>query len=235
MSVATCETQSLTMSGNSPVEPVELPVEVTENAARAVRDIVDRQRIQCLEQYAPDLVATYQSLKAEKGEAPTLQELAGSAGMTVQDLQAKFGAVAFAKKEQLPAEYREFARELSAANGRAPTSAELAARGGVSEEEFLAKLGSSATTILGKIYLRLRTVGAGCSGMEDKLDIDPEYKEARDSLFDFHGVPVIIDKRSLLYVAGAKVDYHNELNRSGFSITNPRRKTTCGCGSSYSM
>ena len=86
-----------------------------------------------------------------------------------------------------------------------------------------------------KLYLRLRVVGGGCSGFQNKLDLDPEVKEKVDEVFDFHGVPVVVDRKSLLYLGDATVDYHDELNRSGFSITNPQAKSTCGCGSSYSM
>jgi iron-sulfur cluster assembly protein len=44
-----------------------------------------------------------------------------------------------------------------------------------------------------------------------------------------------VDRRSLMYLEGAQVDYHDELNRPGFSVSNPQAKSTCGCGSSYSM
>ena len=56
-----------------------------------------------------------------------------------------------------------------------------------------------------------------------------------DEVFDFHGVPVVVDKRSLMYLGDATVDFHDDLNRRGFSITNPSAKSTCGCGSSFSM
>jgi iron-sulfur cluster assembly protein len=86
-----------------------------------------------------------------------------------------------------------------------------------------------------KIYLRVRVVGGGCSGFTNKLDLDPEIHEGKDELFDFHGVPVVVDKRSMVYLNGAVVDFHDDLNKRGFSITNPNAKSTCGCGSSYSM
>ena len=86
-----------------------------------------------------------------------------------------------------------------------------------------------------KIYLRLRVVGGGCSGFQHKLDLDPDVKEKIDEVFEFHGVPVVVDKRSLIYLENAQVDFHDDLNRRGFSITNPNAKSTCGCGSSYSM
>ena len=86
-----------------------------------------------------------------------------------------------------------------------------------------------------KLYLRMRVVGGGCSGFQHKLDLDPEVKEKMDEVFEFHGVPVVVDKKSLLYIGDARVDYHDELHRSGFSVSNPSAKSTCGCGSSFSM
>jgi iron-sulfur cluster assembly protein len=72
-----------------------------------------------------------------------------------------------------------------------------------------------------KIYLRLRVVGGGCSGFQHKLDLDPTMSDKLDEVFEFHGVPVVVDKRSLLYLENAQVDFHDDLNRRGFSITNP--------------
>ena len=86
-----------------------------------------------------------------------------------------------------------------------------------------------------KVYLRVRVVGGGCSGFQNKLDLDQQINERLDELFEFHGVPVVVDKRSPMYLGGATVDFHDDLNRRGFSITNPNAKSTCGCGSSYSM
>ncbi|MFL5331167.1 MAG: HesB/IscA family protein [Gemmataceae bacterium] len=86
-----------------------------------------------------------------------------------------------------------------------------------------------------KLYLRLRVVGGGCSGFQNKLDLDPLVNEKLDEVFNIHGVDVVVDKRSLLYLDGVNVDYHDDLNKRGFSITNPQAKSTCGCGSSFSM
>jgi iron-sulfur cluster assembly protein len=85
------------------------------------------------------------------------------------------------------------------------------------------------------LYLRLRVQGGGCSGFQNKLDLDPNFNEKIDQLFDVHGLQVVIDKRSMLYLQGATVDFHDDLNKRGFSVTNPTAKGTCGCGSSYSM
>jgi iron-sulfur cluster insertion protein len=86
-----------------------------------------------------------------------------------------------------------------------------------------------------KVYLRVRVVGGGCSGFQHKLDLDPQMNDKLDDVFEQHGVPLVIDKRSQMYLTGVTVDYHDELNRQGFSVSNPQAKTTCGCGSSFSM
>jgi iron-sulfur cluster assembly protein len=86
-----------------------------------------------------------------------------------------------------------------------------------------------------KIYLRVRVVGGGCSGFQHKLDLDPSFNAKLDDVYEMHGVSVVVDKRSSMYLGGVQVDYHDDLHRSGFSVSNPNAKTTCGCGSSFSM
>jgi iron-sulfur cluster insertion protein len=86
-----------------------------------------------------------------------------------------------------------------------------------------------------RIYLRLRVVGGGCSGFQHKLDLDMQVNDKLDEVMEMHGVPVVVDKRSLMYLENATVDFHDDLNKRGFSITNPSAKSTCGCGSSFSM
>src|SRR2546426_8683647 len=81
-----------------------------------------------------------------------------------------------------------------------------------------------------KIYLRLRVVGGGCSGFQHKLDLDPQVNDKIDDVVEQHGVPIVVDRRSLMYLDNATVDFHDEINRRGFSITNPSAKSTCGCG-----
>jgi iron-sulfur cluster insertion protein len=86
-----------------------------------------------------------------------------------------------------------------------------------------------------KLYLRVRVVGGGCSGFQNKLDLDANVNPKLDEVFEQHGISVVVDKRSKLYLEGAVIDFHDDLNRRGFSVTNPQAKSTCGCGSSYSM
>jgi iron-sulfur cluster insertion protein len=86
-----------------------------------------------------------------------------------------------------------------------------------------------------KVYLRMRVVGGGCSGLQQKLDLDPQVNPKLDEVFEFHGIPVVVDNRSLMYLNEATVDFHDDLNRRGFSIDIPNARSRCGCGSSFSM
>ncbi len=86
-----------------------------------------------------------------------------------------------------------------------------------------------------KIYLRIRVLGGGCSGFQHKLDLTPDLNDKLDTVYEVNGVSVVIDKRSALYLDGVIVDFHNDISNRGFSVKNPNAKTTCGCGSSFSM
>jgi len=134
----------------------------------------------------------------------------------------------------VPADLMPTFKALEASLGRAPSIKEMADKAGVGEEEMKTKLGQGAAAF-NTIHLRMRVVGGGCSGFQHKLDLDPVVNEKLDEVFEAHGVPVVVDKRSLMYLGDATVDFHDEINRRGFSITNPSAKSTCGCGSSFSM
>jgi iron-sulfur cluster insertion protein len=86
-----------------------------------------------------------------------------------------------------------------------------------------------------KVYLRLRVVGQGCAGFSHKLDLDEEFKEGKDETWEINGINVVVDNRSSLYLDGVIVDFHSDLNKRGFSITNSRIKSSCGCGSSFQI
>lgn len=86
-----------------------------------------------------------------------------------------------------------------------------------------------------KVALRIRVTGGGCSGFQNKLDLDEKWDEKTDNLHDIEGIKVAIDKRSALYLDGVIVDFHDSLDKRGFVVNNPNAKTTCGCGSSFSM
>jgi len=96
-------------------------------------------------------------------------------------------------------------------------------------------LGSHSNGSPAKLHLRLRVVGGGCSGFQTKLDLDANVNNKLDEVLEFQGIPVVVDKRSLVYLADVTVDYNDDLNRRGFRIVNHNATSTCGCGSSFSM
>ena len=81
--------------------------------------------------------------------------------------------------------------------------------------------------------LRVRVVGGGCSGFAYDLYFDQVLES--DQTFDSHGVKLVVDVMSLQYLAGTTVDYVEGLQGAGFKFGNPNVKSTCGCGSSFSV
>ena len=81
--------------------------------------------------------------------------------------------------------------------------------------------------------LRLRVVGGGCSGFSYDLYFDE--KQTTDKTFEIHGVNVVVDPMSLQYLIGTEIDYVDGLYGAGFKFGNPNVKSTCGCGSSFSV
>jgi iron-sulfur cluster assembly protein len=82
--------------------------------------------------------------------------------------------------------------------------------------------------------LRLAISGGGCSGFTYKLGFDNEVGEF-DETEEQHGITLIVDKKSALYLSGTEVDYHDDLDNKGFVFSNPNAKRSCGCGSSFSV
>ena len=92
---------------------------------------------------------------------------------------------------------------------------------------------SSSEAPADKLGLRMQVVGGGCSGFQYNLEFGAP--KGTDKVFEFHGLKVFIDPRSTLYLAGSVLDYNDGLMDSGFKITNPNAKNTCGCGESFSV
>lgn len=84
-----------------------------------------------------------------------------------------------------------------------------------------------------KIRLRVGVKGGGCSGFSYLLDLTESQKET-DEVFEQHGIKVIVDPKSLLYLSGTTIDFKDEIMGRGFVFSNPNATTTCGCGSSFS-
>lgn len=82
--------------------------------------------------------------------------------------------------------------------------------------------------------LRIAVVGGGCSGFSYSMAFEnsPGFL---DKTYNFGDLKVFIDQASLLYLEDTEVDYVETLEGSGFKFNNPNVKSTCGCGSSFSV
>ncbi len=81
--------------------------------------------------------------------------------------------------------------------------------------------------------LRVGVAGGGCSGFQYSLGFDQKFDEKMDSRYDCHGVTVVVDKKSALYLDGTTVDFYEGLEKRGFTFENPNATKSCGCGSSF--
>jgi iron-sulfur cluster assembly accessory protein len=84
--------------------------------------------------------------------------------------------------------------------------------------------------------LRVFVQGGGCSGFQYGLMIeDAEPTADVDRVVESNGVRLFVDPISVRYLKGAEVDFVDNLSGGGFTIKNPNAKSTCGCGSSFSV
>jgi iron-sulfur cluster assembly protein len=84
-----------------------------------------------------------------------------------------------------------------------------------------------------KTKLRVAVRGGGCSGFSYMLDLTEDEKTENDEEIDSHGVKILVDMKSYLYLNGTEIDYRDEVMGSGFVFKNPNATSTCGCGSSF--
>lgn len=86
--------------------------------------------------------------------------------------------------------------------------------------------------------LRIGVMGGGCSGFSYSMTFENNGNSdelGMDKVFDFNGLKVFVDQASLLYLDNTEIDYVETLEGSGFKFANPNVKSTCGCGSSFSV
>ncbi|QQR68961.1 MAG: iron-sulfur cluster insertion protein ErpA [Alphaproteobacteria bacterium] len=84
-----------------------------------------------------------------------------------------------------------------------------------------------------QLMLRVAVAGGGCSGFRYDLTFDDQVQQG-DVVISQNGARVVIDEVSLGYLEGAKIDYVSDLMEESFRIENPKAKTSCGCGASFS-
>ena len=81
--------------------------------------------------------------------------------------------------------------------------------------------------------LRVGVKGGGCSGFSYMLDLVEEPKGENDEEMESHGVKILVDMKSYLYLNGTEIDFKDEVMGRGFVFKNPNATSTCGCGSSF--
>jgi iron-sulfur cluster insertion protein len=84
------------------------------------------------------------------------------------------------------------------------------------------------------LKLRVYITGGGCSGFSYGFTFDENNKDG-DSVVKNNNVSLVVDPMSYQYLIGSTVDYLEDLQGARFIISNPNAKTTCGCGSSFSI
>jgi iron-sulfur cluster assembly accessory protein len=82
--------------------------------------------------------------------------------------------------------------------------------------------------------LRVAVVGGGCSGFSYHMAFDNQENPS-DNVYQFDGVKLVVDQMSEMYLDGVQIDYIETLEGAGFKFNNPNVKSTCGCGSSFTV
>jgi iron-sulfur cluster assembly accessory protein len=82
--------------------------------------------------------------------------------------------------------------------------------------------------------LRVAVVGGGCSGFSYHMAFDNQENPS-DNVYEYEGVKVFVDQMSEMYLDGVQIDYIETLEGAGFKFNNPNVKSTCGCGSSFTV
>lgn len=85
------------------------------------------------------------------------------------------------------------------------------------------------------MVLRVGVGGGGCSGFSYSLGFDKEYDELNDTKYETHGVQMVVDNKSQVYLDGTILDFYDGVDKRGFTFTNPNATKTCGCGSSFQV
>jgi iron-sulfur cluster assembly protein len=83
--------------------------------------------------------------------------------------------------------------------------------------------------------LRVGVKGGGCAGLTYVTDFTDDPPRERDLVYDYDGLRVIIDPRSVPYIEGSTLNYENSLMYQGLKWNNPQQASACGCGETFSV
>ncbi len=84
-------------------------------------------------------------------------------------------------------------------------------------------------------YLRVYVEKGGCSGFKYKMDFEDSEPKPEDKIFESENAKVVVDTKSLLYLAGMTLEYEGGLNGQGFIFSNPNANKSCSCGISFNV
>ena len=85
------------------------------------------------------------------------------------------------------------------------------------------------------MFLRVGVAAGGCSGFDYRIEFDEKFDEKTDSKYEYHGVEVVVDKKSALLLDGTVIDFYEGLQQRGFKFENPNAVRSCGCGKSFGV
>ncbi|HEY6557446.1 MAG TPA: iron-sulfur cluster assembly accessory protein [Polyangiaceae bacterium] len=83
--------------------------------------------------------------------------------------------------------------------------------------------------------LRVGVKGGGCAGLTYVTDFTEDPPRERDLVYDFFGLPVYVDPKSLKFLEGSVLRFENTLMYQGFKFDNPLQESSCGCGHTFSV
>lgn len=125
----------------------------------------------------------------------------------------------------------EAVQHENGAGGEEPSPIALSGRAIQQISRMMSEDGLSPDTAA----LRVAVIGGGCSGLTYKLAFEEKEPRRRDGVFLIDGVRLYVDRKSAMYLSGTELDFIDGLAGTGFVFNNPNAKSTCGCGTSFTV
>lgn len=84
-------------------------------------------------------------------------------------------------------------------------------------------------------FVRFGVRGGGCTGFSYVFEFADSAPSKTDHVLDFHGISILVDPKSMIYLNGTQIDFENGIRGHGFKFNNPNVKNSCGCGESINF